>query len=141
MASIRVSYGTDRLSTNRQLSVEISDLHAGAISEIISTRLSKLVTAPSDLNGFYPGLVRDRPPFNQSTTQRRNLGSSCWRHIRNHLHSIIKARNGAFRSKWLLSGSRTGQTAFQPIDNSASKSRIFMLAPYPKSSPLDYQSS
>jgi hypothetical protein len=47
MASIHSSYATGHLSTDRQLSAEISDLRGGAISEILSTPLSGLVTIPS----------------------------------------------------------------------------------------------
>lgn len=48
IASIRSSYYTGHLSTEKQLSVEISGLHAGSVSEILATPLSKLVTVPSE---------------------------------------------------------------------------------------------
>ena len=47
IASISASYATSHLSTEQQLKIELSNLHAGPLSEILATPLSKLVTVPS----------------------------------------------------------------------------------------------
>ena len=45
--SVHESYSADQFSTDRRLSIQISDLQAGAVSDIVTAALPQLVTVPS----------------------------------------------------------------------------------------------
>jgi hypothetical protein len=99
IASIYASYGTDHLSTDRQLTAEISGLHAGVLAEILSTPLSKLVTVPTgELLLSTPGSFSLDGRAVASFLEVQNWGPVNARYNFNHNYAVFDAPVSALLS-------------------------------------------
>ena len=92
IASIHSSYFTGHLSTDKQLSIEISGLHGGSVSEILATSLSNVVTVPSNellISG--PGTFSINDHFVGSFVEVENWGPVNSRYNFNNNYAIFDA--------------------------------------------------